>query len=183
DFFNLLETMEQGNGNNVIMFLGANIGNFSSTELKIFLQQLDDFTSTGDRVLIGFDLKKSPEIIMKAYNDAHGHTKNFNLNHLTRLNEELGANFNIHNFEQHTEYNPITGAVKSYLVSTVKHTVVIEELEQEFSFEKWEAIYMEMSRKFDLETIQEIASISNFKIAKHFTDSKSYFVDSLWEKV
>jgi dimethylhistidine N-methyltransferase len=183
DFFRLMRHM---NGHpairKIILFLGSNIGNFSDGELTFFLKQLASFTHPGDKVFIGFDLKKSPDIIMKAYNDPHGHTRNFNLNHLMRLNRELGANFNIGDFEQHTQYDPVSGAVKSFLVSKTKQTVFIEALEKTFYFKKWEPVFMELSRKFDSETIGDLASSHGFKVEQQFTDSQNYFVDSLWVK-
>lgn len=182
----IFRVMKQINGysglRKIIFFLGSNIGNFSQEELNIFLNQLSEFTHKGDKILIGFDLKKSPGIIMKAYNDPYGHTRNFNLNHLARLNRELGADFNFDNFEHHTDYNPQSGAVKSFLVSKNNQTVNIEMLNIDISFKKWEPIFMELSQKFDLETIESMALRHGFDVETNFTDSRNYFVDSLWVK-
>jgi uncharacterized SAM-dependent methyltransferase len=167
----------------VILFLGSNIGNFSDEQLSVFLSQLSAFAHKGDKVMIGFDLKKSPDIIMKAYDDPHGHTRDFNLNLLTRLNRELDADFELNNFEQHTEYSSETGAVKSFLVSKKEQTVHFEVLNKSFNFKQWEPIFMELSRKFDLETIETLATKHGFRVKEHFTDSRNYFVDSLWEKI
>ncbi len=181
DFFQLLKNR---NGHaairKVILFLGSNVGNFSDEEIHLFFERLKSFTNPGDQLFIGFDLKKSPEIIKKAYDDPHGHTQKFNLNHLNRLNRELGADFNITKFEQHTVYDPITGEVKSYLVSTENQIVRIGELEEEFEFKKWEPVFMELSRKFDSETIAELAFSYGFSVKEQFTDSRNFFVDSLW---
>ena len=183
DFFKLMGHL---NGHpsirKIILFLGSNIGNFADDELAFFLKQLGNFTHRGDKVFIGFDLKKSPEVILKAYADPHGHTRSFNLNHLLRLNKELGANFEIEDFEQHTQYDPVSGAVKSFLVSKTEQTVFIEALGKSFNFKKWEPIFMELSRKFDSETIEELASLHGFKVEQQFTDSQNYFVNSLWVK-
>lgn len=167
----------------VILFLGSNIGNFPDDEVDSFLGQLSEFARKGDKVMIGFDLKKSPEIIIKAYDDPHGHTRAFNLNHLARLNRELGADFNLNDFEQHTNYDPQTGAVKSFLVSSKDQVVNIESLKKSFQFKQWETVFMELSRKFDLETIETLAANHGFRVEKHFTDSRNYFADSLWTKV
>jgi len=183
DYFQELKKLEgYSNLKKVILFLGSNIGNFTDEELKLFLGHLSKLCHKGDKVMIGFDLKKSPEVIMKAYNDPHGHTRLFNLNHLIRLNRELQANFNPDNFEQHTEYNPETGAVKSFLVSNTEQTVYITKLEQSFHFRKWEPVFMELSRKFDRETIESIAKDHGFRIKNQFTDKQNYFADSLWIK-
>ncbi|GET24413.1 L-histidine N(alpha)-methyltransferase [Prolixibacter sp. NT017] len=166
----------------IILFLGSNIGNFSDKETDAFLNQLSAYTNSGDKVLIGFDLKKSPKIIMDAYNDPHGHTRRFNLNHLVRLNRELDSDFDITQFEQHTIYDPKTGDVKSYLVSKTEQKVHVGAIEQDFYFRQWETIFMERSRKFDLSAIEKLAEESGFKVVQNFTDKRNYFVDSLWIK-
>lgn len=183
DYFHELKRLNGYSGlRKVFLFLGANIGNFSNEEIRVFMKQLSALAQKGDKVMIGFDLKKSPDVIIKAYSDPHGHTRRFNLNHLVRLNRELGADFEPNQFEQHTEYNPFNGAVKSFLVSKIEQTVYIAVLEKNIHFGKWEPIFMELSRKFDLETIETIAEEHGFEVEKQFTDSKNYFVDSLWVK-
>lgn len=180
DYFEIMKEIENSGRRKVILFLGANIGNFSRSEADLFFTQLADLTTEGDRVLIGFDLKKSPAKIMKAYNDPHGNTRNFNLNHLRRLNNELGADFDLAKFEQHTEYSPVSGAVRSFLVSSQEQEVYIESIEEGFRFKKWEPIYMELSQKYDVDMIKQLAIDHGFRVEQNFTDSRNYFVDSLW---
>lgn len=166
----------------VVLFLGSNIGNLDSIELSLFLENLSAFIRSGDKLLLGFDLKKSPQLIMEAYNDPYGLTRKFNLNHLNRLNWELQADFDLKMFEHHTEYNPVTGNVKSFLVSKSEQTVFIGELEKIFRFRQWEPVFMELSRKFDIEEINVLAKRNGFIVDQHFTDHRNYFVDSLWTK-
>jgi len=94
----------------------------------------------------------------------------------------LNANFELNNFEHHTDYNPITGAVKSFLVSTTEQSVDIGILEQVFHFGNSEPIFMELSKKFDIQTIEKMANGFGFRIDHNFTDKRNYFVDSLWVK-
>ena len=181
DYFRVMKKMDHAvQHRRIIFFLGSNIGNFSDTEINAFLLNLSRLTRKNDRVLIGYDLKKSPSIILKAYNDPYGHTRRFNLNHLARINRELDADFNLERFEHHPEYNPIAGEMKSYLVSTTDQTIHIGALEKSFHFRKWEPIFMELSRKFDLETIGSLAETYGFRVVNNFTDSRNFFVDSLW---
>lgn len=181
DFFCLsVYGTEYRNSDKVIMFLGSNIGNFTADETDQFLTKLSDFCSKGDRVLIGFDLKKSPEIIMNAYDDPHGITKRFNLNYLARLNREIGTDFNLSMFEHHTTYNPVSGHVRSYLVSNREQIIEIGTSGEKISFSRWEPVLMELSRKFDLATIEKLAFSHGFEVIKHFTDNEGWFADSLW---
>jgi dimethylhistidine N-methyltransferase len=115
DYFNLPALNGSfGDSGKIILFLGSNIGNMDQNELSRFLDGISSYTRKGDRLLIGFDLKKSPEIIMGAYDDPYGITKKFNINHLLRINRELEADFNPDNFEHHTTYDPVTGEVRSW---------------------------------------------------------------------
>lgn len=183
DYFKEIKKLNGYSGlRKVILFLGSNIGNFSDKEISLFLGQLSAVCHQGDKVFIGFDLKKSPDVIMKAYNDPSGHTKRFNLNLLSRLNGELKSDFNTSNFVHHAEYDPVTGFARSFLISTEEQTVHIAALEQSFRFSKWEPIFMELSRKFDVKTIESLAENYGFKVEKQFTDSRNFFVDSLWIK-
>jgi dimethylhistidine N-methyltransferase len=183
DYFHMMEEISQSSPNRkVVLFLGANIGNYSPKEADDFMGRIQALTLKGDKLLIGFDLIKSPGIIYNAYSDPHGHTKNFNLNYLVRMNRELNADFNIENFEHHTEYNPITGAVKSYLVSTRDQTVYIKSFNQHISFLAWEPIFMELSQKYNHEMIERLAKSHGFDIIHNYKDTKNYFVDSLWLK-
>ena len=183
DNFQMMNELNQDSDNNkVFLFLGSNIGNFMEDERHRFLSQLSDFIQQNDKLLIGFDLKKSRNIIIKAYDDSHGYTRAFNLNHLLRINKELDANFNIESFRHVAHYNEDSGETKSFLISTKEQSVYIGALEKKIHFLKDEPIYMELSQKFDLEGIHQLARSYGFAIEKNFTDRRNYFVDSLWVK-
>lgn len=182
DYFDMMEEIEKlSHTPKVILFLGSNIGNFSTNESLDFFRHLRSIIREHDMLFIGFDLKKDPGTILNAYNDKQGHTRDFNINLLHRINKELGANFNLSNFIHSPTYDPLEGIAKSYLVSTKDQDVYISELDKTISFRKWEAIYTEMSKKFDIPMIEHIAKTTGFKVAKNFTDSRGYFVNSLWE--
>lgn len=183
DYFHMFNSSEINPGErNVIIFLGSNIGNLNNNELHLFLQNISDYTLRGDKLLIGFDLKKSPSVIMKAYDDPYGLTRKFNLNHLLRLNNELHADFDVSLFEHHTYYNPVSGELKSFLVSTAEQHIHIGAIGDTFTIGQWEPLFMEMSRKFDLHALESIAISHGFRIVKNFTDRRNWFVDSLWTR-
>ena len=131
--------------------------------------------------MIGADLKKDPEKILAAYNDSKGVTRAFNLNLLERINRELGGDFNLEKFHHYPVYDPMTGEARSYLLSTADQTINIRQINASFHFKAWEPIYMELSQKYDLSTLEELAQQSGFKILHNFYDSNKYFVDSVWE--
>ena len=184
DYFNLMEEINSyDKTDKVLLFLGSNIGNFTEKESIEFLRHLHQVMNPGDKLFTGFDLKKDPEVILKAYNDPHGYTASFNLNLLRRINEELGADFELLKFMHKEVYDPVTGAAKSYLVSREKQTVTIRGLKKAYRFEQWEPIYMERSQKYDLKMIEDLAEKSGFAVVRNFTDSRQYFMNSLWKVV
>lgn len=176
EYFEMLTKVETISSNKkLVLFLGANIGNFKFNEMPLFLHKLRNSLSPGDMVLIGFDLKKNPNKILAAYNDLKGYTREFNLNLLSRINKELDGNFVLDNFEHYAMYDPSTGACKSFLISTKKQTVKINGAE--INFEKDEPIFMEVSQKYSVKEINEFAQITGFESNADFFDSHHYFVD------
>lgn len=184
DFFEILHQLNlHSHKTKIILFMGSTIGNFTHKESLAFLKHIRKNLSTGDKLFIGFDLKKEPEIIRKAYNDSQGITRNFNLNLLHRINRELDGHFNSDSFSHEPSYNPLTGEAKSYLVSHKAQTVKIGAFDTMIHFKKWEAIYTELSQKFDEEMILELAEKSGFSVDINFYDSRTYFTNSLWRAI
>lgn len=164
----------------IYLFLGANIGNFTTAYAKEFLRELGAQMNPGDMILIGFDLKKDPRLILNAYNDTKGITKAFNLNLLKRINSELNANFNITYFDHYATYDPMTGACRSYLISLKQQQVTIAD--EIICFDRYETIYMELSQKYSTLEIDALAYHTGFKPLDCFYDSHNWFVDVIWEK-
>lgn len=180
----LKQHTEESEKPKVVLFLGANIGNIGYSRAIEFCRSLHDHLNKGDLILIGFDLKKDPEIVLAAYNDKEGLTRDFNLNLLKRINEELNGNFDLNAFSHYPCYDPETGECKSYLISKAEQKVVFGNNSEKVTvhFQENEAIFMEVSKKYSLEEIKSLADSTAFKITNHFLDSKKWFVDSLWAK-
>jgi dimethylhistidine N-methyltransferase len=165
---------------NLVLFLGSNLGNFSKPHARVFLRGLWNTLNDGDFVLIGFDLKKDIDLMLKAYNDSRGITAEFNLNLLRRINRELGGNFDISSFRFYASYNVFSGAIESYLVSQKEQAVFIKQLGQSFEFEAWEPIHTEYSYKYLESDIEDLAANTGYRIVRQLYDSQRYFVDSIW---
>ncbi len=165
----------------VVLFLGSSIGNMNMLDATEFCAEIRKTLSAGDMLLIGIDLRKNPQTILAAYNDKCGITKQFNLNLLTRINNELGANFDVRQFDHFPTYNPLTGACKSFLVSLKAQVVHIGPYA--ISFQKDEIIDMEISQKYTLEDTRVLADKSGFAPVADFCDKKRWFLDTLWVAV
>jgi L-histidine Nalpha-methyltransferase len=165
---------------NFVLFLGSNIGNFNRSAARVFLRSLWNTLNPEDYLLIGFDLKKDIDLLLRAYNDSQNVTCEFNLNLLHRINEELGGDFDVSRFRHYANYDVFSGAMESYLVSLEKQKVFIQEIGQCFSFEPWEPIHTEYSYKYLETDIPLLAQESGFESVRQFYDSNHYFTDCIW---
>jgi len=163
----------------VILFLGGNIGNMELQEAYLFIKELRSHLHPGDMVLVGFDLKKNPQQILDAYNDKTGITAAFNLNLLTRINRELSANLNLSNFSHYQNYDPVSGACRSYLVSLREQTAEIDGTQVNFT--ENELVHMEISQKFSRAQINDLAIESGFEQMQEISDAKNWFIDAIWK--
>ncbi len=182
EYFDSLRRLgEQSRRHKLVLFLGSNIGNFTRPRVRAFLRRLHNALSPGDRVLVGFDLKKDIEILMRAYNDPKGVTARFNLNLLERINRELGGHFDVSSFRHFAAYDVHTSAMKSYLVSVRDQRVRIDQLRDEFHFEAWEALHTEYSYKYFDSDIDDLCAHANFVEEGRFYDKRRWFCDALWK--
>jgi L-histidine Nalpha-methyltransferase len=182
DYFEVMRNLKEHDSNRkVIMFLGSNIGNYSAEETNRFLSDLREVMGENDKLLIGFDMIKDPNVIDRAYNDHRGITGAFNLNLLSRINRELDADFNLDTFVHYENYDPLSGAAKSYLISTIEQTVSFGKPNASVGFGEWEPVYVEMSQKYSPDMIRGFAAENGFKVVADFYDSRRYFVDSVWQ--
>lgn len=165
----------------LVLFLGSNIGNFDRIQSQGFLRRIWQSMEPGDYALIGFDLKKCVNVLTRAYNDSAGYTRDFNLNILQRMNNELGANFDLEKFDHYGVYNPVLGAMESYLLSLEAQTVYIEKLRHSFEFAAFEPLHLEFSFKYLESDIEYLSERTGFEVMQNFTDDQHRFMNSLWK--
>ena len=177
DYFSALHELNQDEIPKIILFLGSNIGNLSDRQAANFFSQLGANLRRGDRILLGVDLIKPKEIVLPAYDDPQGITREFNLNLLERINRELGGNFDRNQFEHVAEYEEAEGIARSYLRSKIKQSVTIESLNATFHFEAGETIHTEISRKYNDEILHGILAGTDLTIESKISDSNSLFAD------
>lgn len=182
DYFEVLKDLKHSNHQSLLLFLGSNIGNYLEADAQGLLELFNQNMNSGDKLLIGMDLKKNPLTIRQAYFDPKGITKRFNINLLVRINREFEADFDLDNFDFYCQYDAVAGEVKSYLVSLKKQSVHLKKLNQIIEFSQNELIWTELSKKYTLDQIESLAHKTGFRLNQHFLDCKHYFTDSLWEK-
>jgi len=168
---------------NLIIFLGSSYGNFSPIDGYKFLEKVYSTMKPGDLFLIGLDLVKEKEILESAYNDSQKITAEFNLNVLSRINDELDADFNLKNFLHHAIYNEKDQRIEMYLKSTTDQSVVISKSNLEMKINKEELIHTEYSHKYRLSEIHDLLDDVGFELKHTWLDKKKHFSLSLVSKI
>jgi dimethylhistidine N-methyltransferase len=162
-----------GSGPTTVFFPGSTIGNFEPEEARHFLRRIGRFCHPAGGVLIGVDLKKTPQLLHAAYNDAQGVTAQFNLNLLARANRELEAGFDLSQFEHQAVYNEAAGRIEMHLVSRRPQTVPVDG--HRFTFAAGESIVTEHSYKYTLAEFRGLAADAGFDVARSWTDARHWF--------
>ena len=160
-------------GSHVVYFPGSTIGNFHPEDAVAFLASIAKVCGPSGGLLIGVDLKKEPRILNAAYNDSQGVTAAFNLNLLTRMNAELGADFDLENFAHRAFYNSLAGRIEMHLLSLKSQSVHIGGAE--IKFEEEESILTECSYKYSLPDFADLAKSAGMTVRKVWTDSDHKF--------
>ncbi len=169
----LIPSSKKKVGCKLVYFPGSTIGNFMPDEAAAFLRSVANNVGSGGALLIGVDLKKDRAILEAAYNDAKRVTARFNLNLLTRINRELGADFELAAFDHVATYNESLGRVESYLVSSCDQSVKLNGTS--FTFTKGERIHTENSYKFDVPQFEAFARAAGFDVERVWIDENRLF--------
>lgn len=154
-------------------FPGSSIGNFEPAQAREFIQQVGDTLGAGGYFLVGVDCKKDPRVLERAYADSAGVTAAFNLNALVHLNRELGANFQLENFQHMARYNQARGCIEMFLRSLCDQQVVIGEAV--FDFAAGELLHTENSYKYTPAEFLALAQSAGFRCLNHWLDKDDYF--------
>src|SRR6185437_15928888 len=107
----------------IVYFPCSTIGNFDADPAVELLALARDLAGPGGALIIGIDLVKDRELLLRAYDDAAGVTAAFNLNILARLNHELGANFDPLGFRHAAVWNEAASRIEMHLASLKSQSV------------------------------------------------------------
>ncbi len=156
-----------------VYFPGSTLGNFGPAEAVRLLDQLRRLLGTDGALLLGVDLQKDPAVLQRAYDDAAGVTRDFNLNLLARINRELDGNFDLSRFKHRAVYDADAGCIEMHLVSVGRQMVRVAG--ESFGFHDGEHILSERSYKYTLESLAALAQKAGLTLGKHWLDEKGYF--------
>lgn len=156
----------------VVFFPGSTIGNFEPETATRFFKVIRELVGTDGGFLIGVDLKKDLDVLLKAYNDSKGITEAFNKNMLNHINHEIGSDFRTNLFDHSAIWNEEKSRIEMHLIANRSHTVSING--EQIHFEEGESIHTENSYKYSLPDFEELVS-PWFEVKKVWTDPKKYF--------
>ena len=162
-----------------VFFPGSTIGNFEPARAIGLLQRFAEIANA-QHLLIGVDMKKDHDRLVRAYDDSEGVTAHFNLNLLVRANGELGADFDVSAFEHLALYNEKDGRIEMHLKSLCAQTVSVAG--ERFSFTEGETIHTENSYKYAIPEFQALAAKAGWNARQVWTDPESLFSVQLFHK-
>ncbi|MET7377929.1 L-histidine N(alpha)-methyltransferase [Streptomyces sp. NPDC005526] len=166
-------------GPRLLAFLGGTIGNLLPAERAEFLTGVRALLSPGDALLLGTDLVKDEQVLVRAYDDAAGVTAAFNKNVLTVVNRELGADFEPDTFDHVARWNPEREWIEMRLRSRSAQTVKVPALGLAVDFAAGEEMRTEVSAKFRQEGVRTELAAAGLELAHWWTDEEGRFALSL----
>ncbi|HEY7906146.1 MAG TPA: L-histidine N(alpha)-methyltransferase [Wenzhouxiangella sp.] len=157
----------------VVYFPGSTIGNFTRAEALGFLKRMGKIAQENGAVLVGVDLIKPIDQLLRAYDDDEGITAAFNKNLLSRLKQELDAEVDLDAFKHEARFNTDLNRIEMHLVATKPTTIVVAN--QRFDFALGESIHTESSHKYTIESFQALAQEAGLEAREVWLDQAARF--------
>jgi L-histidine N-alpha-methyltransferase len=178
DFEEHLEKIPTG-GRRLVVFLGSTIGNLTPGPRAEFLAALARTLAPGDALLLGTDLVKDTERLVRAYDDAAGVTARFNLNVLAVVNRELDADFDLAAFEHVARWNADDERIEMWLRARTAQRVHVGAVDLTVDFAAGEEMLTEVSSKFRPEGVEAELAAAGLRRTHWWTDAAGDFGLSL----
>lgn len=165
-----------GSATHLGFFPGSTIGNFEPKEAAAFLRRARASLRPGAKMLLGADLVKDAAILEAAYDDGARVTAAFDLNLLSRLNREAGADFDPSAFRHEARWNAQLERIEMHLVARHSQSVLVAG--RRFRFSAGESIHTESSHKYRPDRLRVLAESAGWRPGRMWTDPDQLF--SVW---
>jgi dimethylhistidine N-methyltransferase len=175
DYTRKSSTFSRIPGRKLVLYIGSSIGNFEPMAASALLRHLRSSLAPGDSLLLGTDMQKPVDILLRAYDDSAGVTAHFNLNILARINREFDADFDLAAFQHCVRWNHHDSRIEMHLKSRTHQRVHIEALDLAVNFNPGETIHTENSYKFTSAMLNALASNAGLTIEQTWRDERSWF--------
>ena len=163
----------------MVLYIGSSIGNFEPSQALHLLRDIRRQLAHEDTLLLGVDLVKDRHSLVAAYDDSAGVTSAFNKNVLTRINRELGSNFNLQLFRHRARWNEEHSRIEMHLESLITQHVFIPALDLEARLARGETIHTENSYKYTDRQLSELLQRAGFRVARQWKDARGWFGEYL----
>ncbi len=174
DFTSTVELPPEAKGRPLVGFFpGSTIGNFTPEAAARFLRMARAMLGEGAELILGADMVKDEATLVAAYDDAQGVTARFNLNLLARANRELGADFDLDQFEHRAVWNADRRRIEMHLVSRIDQTVHVDD--RTFDFASGERLHTENSHKFTVESLEAMAREAGWTLGRSWISAPPEF--------
>jgi dimethylhistidine N-methyltransferase len=154
-------------------FPGSTIGNMVARTAVNLLRAMVETLGIGSLLLIGMDRRKSPEILIPAYDDAAGVTAAFNLNLLHRINRELAADLPIGAFRHRALWNDDIGRIEMHLEAL--RDIAFTICGRRFTMRAGETIHTENSHKYGARDARLLLRAGAWTPIREWTDADNMF--------
>lgn len=178
DFEEHLAEIPRG-GRRLFVFLGSTIGNLTTGPRAEFLASLAAVLRPGDSLLLGTDLVKDTDRLVRAYDDAAGVTARFNRNVLAVINRELDADFDADAYAHVARWNADEERMEMWLRAESPQRVRIGALDLAVEFAAGEEMLTEVSCKFRPEAVAAELAQAGLRRTRWWTDGAGDFGLSL----
>ncbi|MGW2700013.1 L-histidine N(alpha)-methyltransferase [Streptomyces sp. NPDC001340] len=166
-------------GPRLVAFLGGTIGNLLPAERAKFLASVHALLAPGDGLLLGTDLVKDEQVLVRAYDDAAGVTAAFNKNVMAVMNRELGADFDPDAFDHVALWDTEQEWIEMRLRSRTAQTVKVPALDLAVDFAAGEELRTEVSTKFRKKGVSAELDAVGLELTHWWTDTEGRFALSL----
>ena len=166
-------------GRRLVAFLGSTLGNLTPGPRAEFLASVSEMMQPGDTLLLGTDLVKDVDRLVRAYDDNAGVTAQFNRNVLTVVNRELGADFDVPAYQHVARWNADEERIEMWLRSTRPQRVHITALDLDVDFADGEEMLTEVSCKFRRSGVDAELAAAGLERTHWWTDDAGDFGLSL----
>ena len=166
-------------GPTLVMYLGSNIGNYEPHKVAALLASIRAAMRPGDTFLLGADLVKPIDTLLRAYDDPLGVTAAFNRNLLVRVNRELSGNFDLDAFSHRAVWNAELSRVEMHLVSKGRQHVRITAAGVDVTLNDGETIWTESSYKYPAAQVDEMLEAADLQPCGQWIDPDAQFALTL----
>jgi L-histidine N-alpha-methyltransferase len=182
DFTSDLALLGPSPGGRLVLFFAGTLGNLHPREVPVFAQRVADQLAPGDHLLVGVDLVKAPRRLEAAYNDAAGLTAAFNKNILAVVNEKLGADFVLGDFDHVARYDPARQWIEMRVRARRDLRVTVRAAGLLLDLRAGEEIRTELSCKYTRQSLGRKLRGTGLGVAEWFTDPEDLFALALLER-